>query len=475
MKLSIAVASLMALASASARVYFQETFSEPESLDRWIPSKVRDDYGTIRLATGKWYGDEKAGQGLQLASEARFYAYSAKLDRNFNTKGKDLVLQFTVKYEQIIDCGGAYLKLLPPSHDPAKFDGDSEYAVMFGPDVCGQANRRVHAILNYNGKNYDNKKEILPRTDQLTHQYTFWVKPDQTFEIHIDNKLQANGTLEDFYDALPPREIPDPDAKKPDDWVDEASIIDPSDKKPDDWVDGPARIPDPDAKKPDDWDDDMDGDWEPPMIANPEYKGEWKPRKVPNPAYKGQWVPPNIPNPNYESDEDFGAYVIGYVGLDIWTVKAGTIIDNILVTDDIDYASEFGNTTWANYVKAEIESLEKYEEEEAKSLSEEYDKLKTESDKGKSKGADEEEDVVDELEKDELDEEEEEEEEEEEVEKNVTEAEKEEEAEPEDEDEDELEDEQTEEDEIKDKDDELEDEQTEDEDKPQDEYARDEL
>ncbi|KAJ1676102.1 hypothetical protein EV182_008879, partial [Spiromyces aspiralis] len=156
------------------------------------------------------------------------------------------------------------------------------------------------------------------------------------------------------------------------------------------------------------------------------------------------------------SDEDFGAYVIGYVGLDIWTVKAGTIIDNILVTDDINYASEFGNSTWANYVKAEIESLEKYEEEEAKSLSEEYDKLKTESDKGKSKGANEE-NVVDELEKDELDDDEEEEEEEE-VEKNVTETEKEEEAEPKDEDEDELEDE-----------------QTEDEDKPQDAYARDEL
>lgn len=38
-----------------------------------------------------------------------------------------------------------------------------------------------------------------------------------------------------------------------------------------DW-DKPETIPDPDAKKPDDWDEDMDGEWEPPMIANPEYK-----------------------------------------------------------------------------------------------------------------------------------------------------------------------------------------------------------
>lgn len=40
---------------------------------------------------------------------------------------------------------------------------------------------------------------------------------------------------------------------------------------PQDW-DKPENIPDPDAKKPDDWDEEMDGEWEPPMIPNPEYK-----------------------------------------------------------------------------------------------------------------------------------------------------------------------------------------------------------
>lgn len=38
-----------------------------------------------------------------------------------------------------------------------------------------------------------------------------------------------------------------------------------------DW-DKPENIPDPDAKKPDDWDEDMDGEWEPAVIPNPEYK-----------------------------------------------------------------------------------------------------------------------------------------------------------------------------------------------------------
>lgn len=36
--------------------------------------------------------------------------------------------------------------------------------------------------------------------------------------------------------------------------------------------DKPQHIPDPDAKKPEDWDDEIDGEWEPPMIDNPEYK-----------------------------------------------------------------------------------------------------------------------------------------------------------------------------------------------------------
>lgn len=38
-----------------------------------------------------------------------------------------------------------------------------------------------------------------------------------------------------------------------------------------DW-DKPENIPDPEAQKPEDWDEEMDGEWEPPMIPNQEYK-----------------------------------------------------------------------------------------------------------------------------------------------------------------------------------------------------------
>lgn len=77
----------------------------------------------------------------------------------------------------------------------------------------------------------------------------------------------------------------DPAASKPKNWDDREYIDDVNDKKPDDW-DKPEHIKDPDAKKPEDWDEDMDGEWEPPMINNPEYKGEWKPKQIKNPKYQ---------------------------------------------------------------------------------------------------------------------------------------------------------------------------------------------
>merc|ERR1719399_1864280 len=134
--------------------------------------------------------------------------------------------------------------------------------------------------------------------------------------------------------------IKDPAAKKPDDWVDKAKIVDPDDKKPDDWDNQPEEIPDPDAKKPEDWDDEDDGEWEPPMIDNPDFKGEWKPKKIDNPAYKGQWVHAQIDNLDYEADDSIYSYSgLGAVGIDVWQVKSGTIFDDIMITDDADEAS----------------------------------------------------------------------------------------------------------------------------------------
>jgi calreticulin len=329
--------------------------------------------GKIEHTPGLWYGDEK-DKGIKTSEDSRFYGLSAKLETPFVSKDKkDLVFQYVVRHEQEpkLDCGGAYLKLLPggKKFDAASFGGDTPYAVMFGPDVCGTT-KRTHVIFNYEKKK-DNlliKKDIHCETDQLSHLYTLVVKPDNTFEVFVDKKSVRKGKLADEFDFLEPKEIKDPDAKKPEDWVDSEMMDDPEDKKPDDWDSTPKEIADPDAKKPDDWDDEDDGEWEPPMIPNPDYKGEWKPKRIKNPDYKGKWKHPMIPNPDFVDDPELYDVCRGegctHVGFELWQVMAGTLFDDIIVTDSLDEAFDFAEETF--FKRKEAEKKMKDEKDAAK-------------------------------------------------------------------------------------------------------------
>lgn len=69
--------------------------------------------------------------GLQTSQDARFYAVSARFEP-FSNEGKSLVIQFTVKHEQKIDCGGGYVKVFPADLDQTAMHGDSTYYIMFG-------------------------------------------------------------------------------------------------------------------------------------------------------------------------------------------------------------------------------------------------------------------------------------------------------------------------------------------------------
>lgn len=73
--------------------------------------------------------------GLQTSQDARFYAASARFEP-FSNEGKTLVIQFTVKHEQKIDCGGGYVKVFPSTLDQAEMHGDSQYYIMFGRYLC---------------------------------------------------------------------------------------------------------------------------------------------------------------------------------------------------------------------------------------------------------------------------------------------------------------------------------------------------
>ncbi|CAJ0580516.1 unnamed protein product, partial [Mesorhabditis spiculigera] len=397
-----ALALLAVVACVAAEVYFKEEFNDDSWEKRWVQSKHKDDFGEFKLSAGKHFGDAKRDQGLKTSQDARFYSRGVSYPK-FSNKGKSVVIQFTVKHEQGIDCGGGYLKVMRSDADLADFHGETPYNVMFGPDICGST-KKVHVIFSYKGKNHQIKKEIRCKDDELTHLYTLILNPDNTYEVQIDGEKVESGELEADFDLLPAKKIKDPDAKKPEDWDEREYIDDAEDKKPEDW-DKPEHIPDADAKKPEDWDDDMDGDWEAPMIDNPDYKGEWKPKQIKNPEYKGKWVHPEIDNPEYSPDDNLYLYEdFGAVGIDIWQVKSGTIFDNILIADSLDDAKAHAAETFDKLKPAEKESKDKADEEERKKREEEEKKKAEEEESKKDEDADEKDDEEDkdEHEKDEL-------------------------------------------------------------------------
>ncbi|MBA0687443.1 hypothetical protein Goari_014982 [Gossypium aridum] len=245
--LSVIFVSLLAI--ASAKVFFEERFDEGWE-SRWVKSDWKKDEnmaGEWNYTSGKWNGDPN-DKGIQTSEDYRFYAISAEFPE-VNNKDKTLVFQFSVKHEQKLDCGGGYMKLLSGDIDQKKFGGETPYSIMFGPDICGYSTKKVHAILTYNGTNHLIKKEVPCETDQLTHVYTFILRPDATYSILVDNVEKQTGSLYTDWDLLPPKKIKDPEAKKPEDWDDKEYIPDPEDKKPEGYDDIPKEIPDPDAKK----------------------------------------------------------------------------------------------------------------------------------------------------------------------------------------------------------------------------------
>ncbi|XP_074120742.1 calreticulin-like [Sminthopsis crassicaudata] len=356
------------------RVYFREEFEDGDGWKkRWVQSKHLSEYGKFQLTAGKFYGDKEKDKGLQTSEDAKFYALSARFEP-FSNEGQSLVLQFSVKHEQGIDCGGGYVKLFPQDLDQEDMHSNSSYYIMFGPDICGMGNNKVHVILNYKGKNHEINKTIKCRINKDTHLYTLILRPDSTYGVKIDNELVIVGALEDDWDFLPPKKIKDPYARKPRKWDERPQIEDPDDKKPEDWEDF-EKIPDPNVKKPYDWDTAMDGEWEAPLIPNPKYKGEWKRRIIDNPNYKGEWVHPEIDNPKYKPDPNiYRYYNISVLGLDIWQVKSGSIFDNFLLTNDEEFAEKVGNQTWGVRKDPERIWREAFEEEEKKKQLEETKK-----------------------------------------------------------------------------------------------------
>ena len=69
-----------------------------------------------------------------------------------------------------------------------------------------------------------------------------------------------------------------------------------------------------------------------------------------------------IDNPEYVDDESIGKYTsFGVVAFELWQVKAGTIFDNLLITDDVAEAEALRKATWEASKEREKEMFDKLE------------------------------------------------------------------------------------------------------------------
>ncbi|KAE9608619.1 hypothetical protein Lal_00020771 [Lupinus albus] len=371
---------------------FYESFDEDYD-GRWIVSDKDDYKGVWKHAKSEGHED----YGLLVSEQARKYAIVKELNKPVSLKDGTVVLQFEIRLQNGLECGGAYLKYLRPQEagwKPKEFDNEAPYSIMFGPDKCGATNK-VHFILKHknpkSGEYVEHHLKSPPTVpfDKLSHVYTAILKPDNELQILIDGeeKNKANFLSSDDFEPplIPSKTIPDPDDKKPEDWDERAKIPDPAAVKPEDWdedapieiedeeaekpeewlEDEPEEIDDPDATKPEDWDDEEDGEWEAPKIDNPKciahpgcgewkrpmkrnpaYKGKWSAPLIDNPAYKGIWKPQDIPNPKYFELQKPDFEPIAAIGIEIWTMQDGILFDNVLIASDDKVAASYRETTW---------------------------------------------------------------------------------------------------------------------------------
>ncbi|XP_042572534.1 calmegin [Cyprinus carpio] len=390
----------------TGEVYFTATFDD-ESLSSWQVSKTMKEDADEDIAKydGKWEVEPlkenkvPGDLGLVLKSRAKHHAIAALLNKPFVFKDKPLIVQYEVNFQNGIDCGGAYIKLLSDSEDLnlEQFNDRTPYSIMFGPDKCGE-DYKLHFIFRHkNPLNGDVEEKHAKRpdvdlkkiyTDKKTHLYTLVLNPDNSYEMFLDQSSVSRGSL--LTDVVPPvnppKETDDPKDSKPEDWDERAKIPDPEAVKPEDWdEDAPAKVPDPDAvkpdgwlddepefvsdpaaEKPDDWDEEMDGEWEapqvpnpacsaapgcgewkPPMINNPQYKGKWKAPLIDNPNYQGVWSPRKIANPDYFEDlHPFRMESFSAVGLELWSMTSDIFFDNFIITSEKEVADRWAADSW---------------------------------------------------------------------------------------------------------------------------------
>uniref|UniRef100_A0A8C9B2R6 Calmegin n=1 Tax=Prolemur simus TaxID=1328070 RepID=A0A8C9B2R6_PROSS len=312
-------------------VYFAETFDSGR-LAGWVLSKAKKDDIDVEISIydGRWEIEElkenriPGDRGLVLKSRAKHHAISAVLAKPFIFADKPLIVQYEVNFQDGIDCGGAYIKLLADTDDLIleNFYDKTSYTIMFGPDKCGEE-YKLHFIFRHKHPItgvYEEKHAKPPDvdlktffTDRKTHLYTLVMNPDDTFEVLIDQIVVNKGNLlDDVVPPInPPKEIDDPDDRKPDEWDERAKIPDSSAVKPEDWDENePAKIEDLSVVKPDGC-----------------------PRKIPNPDY-------------FEDDHPFLLTSFRALGLELWSMTSNIYFDNFIICSEKEVADRWAADGW---------------------------------------------------------------------------------------------------------------------------------
>ena len=371
-------------------VLFYESFDGKASHENWIISGLSNYTGIWKVQTAPHPRTDTYEKMLVLQSKKLYSGISIKFENPILIREKPFILQFEVRAFNNFTCSGAYVKLIDDSNfDQSKFSNETDYFLMFGPDLCGDK-QLVSFIFKHKNPFTLNKVEKAlknppkPVKDDLNHLYTLIVRPDGSYAIKIDNKNAKIGRFNDDFQPsiIPPKMIPDPSVKKPDDWDDRQTIpsalnpdvelsdveLIPDPKKlnpPKRWLSSEQKyLPDLDAKKPENWDDELLGEWKPPIIenpkcfkngcgkyyppfiSNPNYFKNWDDAEEPNPNYKGPWKPPEIPNPEYFVDNTPYLFPTFYsLGFELLSADGHIAFNNILIADDeaavVKWNSEF--------------------------------------------------------------------------------------------------------------------------------------
>lgn len=372
-------------------VLFFETFDGKATYDNWNVSQLSNYSGIWKVRTPPPPTSDIFEKMLILTTKDKYSAISTKLPKPILIREKPFILQFEFRAINNVTHSGAYIKLFDnPDFDPKSLSNETRQFLMFGPDFNGPKKIVSFYFFHENPKTHFKVEKSLknppkPRRDDLNHLYTLIVRPNGTYSILIDNEYVMNGEFMDSFNPpiIPPKQIPDPNVKKPSDWDDKEFIPDDSvqppnfeyekefipDKKhlnpPPGWLESePKYIQSTKFHKPDNWDDELLGEWKPPLeknpkcekgcgkyypplVGNPNYIENWEPPMKKNPNYSGKWIQPLIDNPNYFEDYSPWKFPTFYaIGFELMTTDGNLGFNNILIADDEDSVVSWNSKFW---------------------------------------------------------------------------------------------------------------------------------